>query len=383
MANGTTTGTAPSSTTRGPEYEKARQEYEAARQQTGVGTYRQEQATQAAMEGLATEEERKKARDALAALGAGIGDAAAAQQQRDLAAALTAQATGAAPGAGQLQLQRALEATQAATAAQIGSARGMNFAQAQRLALQQQAAQAQQAAGQSAIVGLEEQKLARQQLGELLGTLRTQGVAEQQLAANIQTALRTGDQNAVQAAIQAAQAEQQANLEGQARALGLLDAEGRLDIAATQLRVQAELARIEREFRAGQLDDAQAEAERTYWRDLLVNMQLGAQAAAGSAAMATSMGRAKGGRINGRGMVPGDHPANDVVPAMLSPGEIVLPRSIAQAEDAPEKAAAFVRALQEAETKPLSRRSAAKRIAELEAELAALRAMRADKEGGR
>lgn len=383
MANGTTTGTAAGSTTRGPEYEKARQEYEQARQQSGVGVYRQEQATQAAMEGVATEEERKRAREALAALGAGIGDAAAAQQQRDLAAALTAQATGAAPGAGQLQLQRALEATQAAAASQIAGSRGMNFAQAQRLALQQQAAQAQTAAGQSAMIGLEEQKQAREQLGGLLGSLRTQGVAEQQLAANIQTALRTGDQNAVQAAIQAAQAEQQANLEGQARALGLLDVEGRIDIAAAQSRAQAELARIDRDFQQGKIDDAQAEAERTYWRDLLVNMQLGAQAAAGSAAMASAMGRAKGGRINGRGMVPGDHPANDVVPAMLSPGEIVLPRSIAQAEDAPEKAAAFVRALQEAETKPLSRRSAAQRIAELEAELAALRAMRADKEGGR
>lgn len=370
-------------TTRGPEYEKARQEYEQARQQSGVGTYRQEQATQAAMESVATEEERKKAREALAALGSGIGDAAAQQQQRDLAAALTAQATGAAPGAGQLQLQRALEASQAATAAQIASSRGMNFAQAQRLAIQQQAAQAQQAAGQSAMIGLEEQKQAREQLGSLLGTLRTQGVAEQQLAANIQTALRSGDQAAVQSAIQAAQAEQQANLEGQARALGLLDVEGRLDIAATQARVQTELARIDREFQEGKIDEARAEAERTYWRDLLVNMQLGAQAAAGSAAMASSMGRAKGGRINGRGLVPGDHPANDVVPAMLSPGEIVLPRSIAEAEDAPEKAAAFVRALQSAESRPLSRRAAQQRIAELEAELAALRAMRTTKEGGR
>jgi hypothetical protein len=206
--------------------------------------------------------------------------------------------------------------------------------------------------------------------------MRGQTLAEQTLASNIQEAIRQGDVAAVTSAIQASQAQAQAQLDAQAKALGLLDVEGRLDIAALQARVQAELARIDRAFKEGQIDETRAEAERTYWRDLLVNMQLGAQAAAGSAAMATSMGRAKGGRINGRSLVPGDHPANDVVPAMLSPGEIVLPRSIAQAEDAPEKAASFVRALRDAESKPLSRRSAAQRIAELEAEIAALRAVK-------
>lgn len=34
-----------------------------------------------------------------------------------------------------------------------------------------------------------------------------------------------------------------------------------------------------------------------------------------------------GGKIDGAAPVPGDHPANDTVPAMLSPGEIVVPRS--------------------------------------------------------
>lgn len=36
-----------------------------------------------------------------------------------------------------------------------------------------------------------------------------------------------------------------------------------------------------------------------------------------------------GGKIDGSAPVPGDHPANDTVPAMLSPGEIVVPRSAA------------------------------------------------------
>lgn len=45
------------------------------------------------------------------------------------------------------------------------------------------------------------------------------------------------------------------------------------------------------------------------------------------------------------GLIPGDSPKNDTVPAMLSPGEIVIPRSVAQSEDAPDKAAEFVAAL--------------------------------------
>lgn len=37
-----------------------------------------------------------------------------------------------------------------------------------------------------------------------------------------------------------------------------------------------------------------------------------------------------GGVVPGEAKVPGDHPANDTVPTMLSPGEIVIPRSVAQ-----------------------------------------------------
>lgn len=52
-----------------------------------------------------------------------------------------------------------------------------------------------------------------------------------------------------------------------------------------------------------------------------------------------------GGRVPGRAAVAGDDPRNDTVPAKVSPGEIVLPRSVAQAEDAPDQAAAFVDAI--------------------------------------
>jgi hypothetical protein len=55
---------------------------------------------------------------------------------------------------------------------------------------------------------------------------------------------------------------------------------------------------------------------------------------------------AKGKKVPGDAKVKGDSLKNDTVPAMLSPGEIVLPRHVTQAPDAPQRAAAFVQAIQ-------------------------------------
>lgn len=52
-----------------------------------------------------------------------------------------------------------------------------------------------------------------------------------------------------------------------------------------------------------------------------------------------------GGQVPGQAHVSGDSLKNDIVDAKLSPGEIVIPRSIAQGADAPQKAAAFVQAI--------------------------------------
>jgi hypothetical protein len=49
-----------------------------------------------------------------------------------------------------------------------------------------------------------------------------------------------------------------------------------------------------------------------------------------------------GGPVDGKAKVKGDSPKNDTVKAMLSPGEIVLPRSVAQDPNAPDKAREFV-----------------------------------------
>lgn len=54
---------------------------------------------------------------------------------------------------------------------------------------------------------------------------------------------------------------------------------------------------------------------------------------------------AKGKLVPGKAKVKGDSLKNDTVNAKLSPGEIVIPRSIAQGQDAPRKAAEFVAAI--------------------------------------
>lgn len=56
---------------------------------------------------------------------------------------------------------------------------------------------------------------------------------------------------------------------------------------------------------------------------------------------------AKGLSVPGKAKVPGkDTLKNDTVPAMLSPGEIVLPLHVTSAPDAPQRAMAFVQAIQ-------------------------------------
>ena len=67
----------------------------------------------------------------------------------------------------------------------------------------------------------------------------------------------------------------------------------------------------------------------------------GTAGAAGSALATLS----KGGAVPGKPKVFGDDERNDTVKAKLSPGEIVIPRSITEMDDAPAKAAAFVAAV--------------------------------------
>lgn len=71
---------------------------------------------------------------------------------------------------------------------------------------------------------------------------------------------------------------------------------------------------------------------------------LGAGAGGASAAdLAPLLAAKSGGKIPGKAAVKGNSYKNDTVPALVSPGEVVLPRSVTQAKDAPSKAAEFMK----------------------------------------
>ena len=63
---------------------------------------------------------------------------------------------------------------------------------------------------------------------------------------------------------------------------------------------------------------------------------------------AAYMGAAHGAVVPGHAEVPGDSPKNDKVPAMLSPGEVVLPRSVVQHPD-PASISAFLQRMRKPE----------------------------------
>ena len=274
--------------------------------------------------------------------GALSGARAVGAEQAALAEALRAQAEGRGPSLAQMQYERALAASQAAAASQLASARGLSPAQAQRLLITRQAGAQAGAASQSAMLRLQEQQAAQAALGNLLGQRRQQELLGGQLAAGLYgTAGGLGTQQAIE-----------------------------------QARMQQDAARM-----AMGIGTAQQEME---------TRQKAAAAGAGAAFGQTLMTAAKdqpvktparGGDI-GKHLVPGkakfkgDTRSNDTVPALLSPGEIVLPRTVAQSEDAPEKAKKFVQAIKKQKRpSPKAYAEALARIKELEARMNAMEAL--------
>ncbi len=63
---------------------------------------------------------------------------------------------------------------------------------------------------------------------------------------------------------------------------------------------------------------------------------------AGDLSSMATMAAAGGGKVPGHASVKGDSLKNDKVEALVSPGEIIIPRSIAMGPDAPRRAALFV-----------------------------------------
>ena len=226
--------------------------------------------------------ERQKLLDAITQ--AQGGQQGITDQQSALAKTLLAQSQGQGPNPAlaQLNLNSANAMKQAGAVA--NSVKGISPALAARLASEQAGGMTQQAAGQAGLMQAQQQLGAQNSLGNLYGQMAGQNLNQQNILQN-------------------AQAEQN-------RAI----TQGSLGIQDAQARVMAGNAQVRGQLAGGMLSG------------------LGS---IGGAMLAA----AHGGQIPGEANIPGDHIANDTVPTMLSPGEIVIPRSHA---GSPEKAKAFI-----------------------------------------
>lgn len=292
------------------------------------------------------------------AFGALAGSRGVGAEQAALADALRAQAEGRGLSLAQLQYRQALEGAQAAAASQLASARGLSPAQAQRLMLTQQAGMRAQAASQSAQLRLQEQQAAQAALGNLLGQRRQQELLGGQLAAG---------------------------LYGTAGSLGMERArtQAQLDEAATRYAMGMGEQQQARETRAtgaatgagaafGQTLIEAGKAQKKQDRGGLDIPLLGE----GEDAPVRARGGAAPAEVPGKAKFKGDTRSNDTVPALLSPGEIVLPRSVAQSEDAPDKAKKFVEAIKKQKRpSPKAYAQALARLAELESRMDAMEAL--------
>jgi hypothetical protein len=181
-----------------------------------------------------------------------------------------------------------------AVQSQLASQRGLSAAQRARMASNQIAALQGQTAQQAGILGLQQQLAAQEQLGKLGTGAATLGS------------------------------------DAQLRGAGLLTGSSQ------------ELERMRQNIAAANQAAAAQDKARTVQA---VTSVLGGASQVGAA----YAGKAHGGRIDGVAPYAGDTPKNDVVPANLSPGEIVIPRSAAMSKKDAKK---FIDALDDWDEEP-------------------------------
>lgn len=256
-------------------------------------------------------------------------------------------------------LEQGLGQNIAGVRSQLASQRGLSPALAARYAAEQTAQLGGQTAQQAGILGLQQQLAAQQLLGSLSGTAAGLGSK----AGDIYGTARTQE-------IEQAKAISDADL----KRLNILASS---DVGIRQL--QAQTGMDERKLRAtiAEANQAAAAGDMNRRNQLLGGLlgaagQVGAAyATKGASTQAGGAGAApitsySGGRIPGEAPVSGDHPKNDIVPANLSPGEIVIPRSSAGSKKA---AKSFIDSLDDWDEEPsyskvLKARSQKKKYAE-------------------
>lgn len=281
-------------------------------------------------------------------------------QQAQLAQQLQAQSMGQGPNPAQAQLAQNTAANTANQAAMMAGQRGVssNTGLAGRQIAQQGAMNQQNAVGQAATLQAQQQLAAQsalmQQQGMMANTAGTQigqysnqlnnlgnlNLAQQQTLYNAQT----GNASAAnQAAANQNQANQNQYLNNAAIIGGIGQGIGGL---AGAFAPQKKAHGGEIEDRQ-QSDETKVIADKGWGKIIIINDQDGRPQPLAHGGCASNVGNMLkgGGFVPGQARVAGDSSRNDIVDAKLSPGEIVIPRSIAQHPNAPQKAAQFVAAL--------------------------------------
>lgn len=241
--------------------------------------------------------------------------------QTALASQLAQQALGQGPNPALEQLKQTTGQNIQRATGMVASQKGINPALAARVAALAGANANQTAAGQAATQSAQQQIAAQELQANTLSSQRAQDIAQQQNALSL---YGTSGQL----------------LQGQntQRIQALAGAQNLNQLTAAQ-NAQVGLS-LEQQAAQKQLADDAA------------NRQLVGNIANAAGGVASSL-FAKGGRVDfrtggpvpGQARVAGDDERNDTVDAKLSPGEIVIPRTVAQAPDAPAEAAEFVAAL--------------------------------------
>jgi len=260
----------------------------------------------------------------------------AISNQQTLAQQLLNQSNGSGPNPAQSALNSSTGTNVANQAALMAGQRGAgaNPALIAKLAAEQGANTQQQAVGQSATLQAEQQLAAQKQLGELSG----QQLGQAESANNAANAGAQGEQGILQSANNAnnnANVGIQSNINSVDAATSAANAGQGTKIGSLINGAMGNVSSLGSLFGGG-----------------------GGAAAAGGAGDLLGVGAltfSKGGmvdasngaKIGGKAKFAGNDSRNDVVPAMLSKGEEVLPNSVTQAKDAPKKAAEFVKHLQD------------------------------------
>lgn len=257
-------------------------------------------------------------------------------QQQALANQLQQQSLGQGPNPAQAQLANATGQNIAQQAALMGSQRGAggNVGMMARQAGNIGANVQQQAAGQGAVLQAQQQLAAQQALQQQqaqMAGLSTQQVGQQAGALSGLNQAVQGEQGNILGAINAAnqnEVSMQSNINNANAGIAGINAQGQQKLMGGIL---GGLGGATGLFAHGGMVSGYAQGG-----------MAGPQSTVGRFFAAAPMNMMGGGPIPGQAKTDGDSQKNDTVPAMLSPGEIVVPRTAAKS---PDKAKAFVSAV--------------------------------------